>query len=178
MKLKLAISLIILTALTRFMPHPPNFTPIGAMGLFGAAYLGKKWMALIVPFIALFLSDLVLNNVVYTKEFQGFTMITSVWIYAAFAMVIGAGILLFRNQKVTLPLVITASFVASTIFFIVTNFWSWMAFDMYPKTAVGLVTCFTAAIPFFGNSLLGDLFFSGVMFGTYEYITRKKHVFA
>jgi hypothetical protein len=179
MKFKLAISLIVLAALTRFLPHPPNFTPLGAMGLFGAAYFGKKWMALAIPFISLFLGDLVLNNIVYKEYFTTFTWITSPLLYLSFAAVVATGWLLLRNQAQMSPAkVIGASLSASVVFFLISNFSTWLESGMYPKSIAGLMTCYAAGIPFFGNTVMGDLFFSGLMFGIYEYVTRKKLTFA
>ncbi len=172
MKYRLALALIALAALTRLLPHPSNFTPIAAIALFGAAYFNRQWLMLVAPFAALFLTDLFLNNVIY-RELYGnqFTLITSWWIYAAFALVMLAGFGLFRN-KVTGMRVLGASLSASAIFFLVTNFSVWVESGMYPKTATGLGACYTAGIPFLGNTVLGDLFFSAAMFGVYEWVKR------
>jgi hypothetical protein len=179
MKFRLTIALIILAAVSRLIPHPLNFTPIAAMGLFGAAYLPKRWMAFVVPFSALFLSDLVLNNGIYNAQsFQGaFTWVTSPWMYLSFAAVIGIGALLLRGQ-VSATRVALASLSASVVFFLVSNFWSWTAFETYPKTAAGLAACYTMALPFFVNTIAGDLFFSTLLFGIYAWSTRKAAVFA
>ena len=173
MKYRLALALIALAALTRLLPHPSNFTPIGAIALFGAAYFNRQWLMLAVPFAALFLTDLFLNNVIY-REFQNgqFTLITSWWIYAAFALVmlVGFGLL---GKKVSSIRVLGASLSASGIFFLVTNFSVWLESGMYPQTAAGLGACFVAGIPFLGNTILGDLVFSAAMFGAYEWMKSK-----
>jgi len=174
MKYRLALALIALAALTRLLPHPPNFTPLAAIALFGAAYFNRQWLMLAVPFAALFLSDLFINNVIY-RELYGnqFTFITSWWIYAAFTLVMLVGMGWFSN-KVTGISVLGASLSASAIFFLVTNFSVWAESGMYPKTAAGLAACYTAGIPFLGNTVLGDLFFSAAMFGVYEWVRRTK----
>ncbi|MDO8365866.1 MAG: hypothetical protein Q7T20_03645 [Saprospiraceae bacterium] len=173
MKYRLAFALIALAALTRLLPHPPNFTPIAAIALFGAAYFNRQWLMLAVPFAVLFLTDLFINNVIY-RELYGnqFTIITSWWIYVAFALVMLAGLGLLSN-KVTGIRVFGASLSASAIFFLITNFSVWAESGMYPKTAAGLAACYTAGIPFLGNTILGDLFFSAAMFGVYEWAKRK-----
>lgn len=176
--IRFALVLIVLAVLTRLglnlLPHPPhNFSPIAAMGLFGAAYFSRQALTLAVPFIALFLSDLVLNNVIYSQYYTGFTLITSWWIYAAFGTVMLMGWLLLR-QKVTPLRVISASLFASAIFFLVTNFSVWLEGTMYPKTSAGLMACYTAALPFLKNTVWGDLFFSAALFGTYEWVARRK----
>jgi len=173
MKYRLALALIALAALTRLLPHPPNFTPLGAIALFGAAYFNRQWLMLAVPFAALFLTDLFINNVIY-RELYGnqFTLITSWWIYAAFAlaMLVGMG---WFSKKVSGIRVLGASFSASAIFYLVTNFSVWAESSMYPKTVAGLAACYTAGIPFLGNTVMGDLFFSAAMFGVYEWAKRR-----
>ena len=173
MKLRLSIALVFLAALTRLLPHPDNFTPIGAMALFGAAYFNRHTLTLIVPFIALFISDLILNNVIYSQYYDGFTLITSWWIYAAFGAIMLMGWLLLRKQ-VTTARVVAASLFASIVFFLISNFSTWAETTLYPKTMAGLMTCYTAGLPFLKNTVFGDLFFSGVMFGIYEWVTRKQ----
>jgi hypothetical protein len=174
MKLRLALALVVLAALTRLLPHPHNFTPIGAMGLFGAAYFSRRWLALAVPFAALFLSDLVLNNVVYREFYPQFTLITSWWIYAAFALVMALGWLVLR-ARVTPARVLVGSLGASVVFFLVTNFSVWLGSGMYPPTPAGLLACYTAGLPFFGNTVLGDLFFSGALFGAYSLFMQREN---
>ncbi len=173
MKYRLALALIALAALTRLLPHPHNFTPIGAIALFGAAYFNRQWLMLAVPFAALFLTDLFINNVIYRELYGGqFTLITSWWIYAAFAMVMLAGFGLL-SKKVSGIRVLGASLSASAIFFLVTNFSVWAESGMYPKTAAGLAACYTAGIPFLGNTVMGDLFFSAAMFGVFEWAKSR-----
>lgn len=172
MKYRLAIALIALAALTRLLPHPNNFTPIGAMALFGAAYFNRQWLLLAVPFLALFLSDLFLNNVIYRELYDNqFTLVTSWWIYAAFGLVMLTG-LGWLSNNVSIGRVLGASLSASLVFFLVTNFSVWAESSMYPKTGIGLAACFTAGIPFLGNTVLGDLFFSAAMFGVFEWAKR------
>ena len=187
MKLRLSIALIFLAALTRLLPneslvylgdtgllpHPDNFTPIGAMALFGAAYFSRQALTLAVPFIARFVSALLLNNIIYRQYYTGFTLITSWWIYAAFGLMMLVGWLLLR-QKVTLSRVAIAGLIASAVFFLVTNFSVWLEGTMYPKTTAGLMACYAAGLPFLKNTVMGDLFFSAVLFGTYEWAMRGK----
>jgi len=178
MKLRLALALILLAAITRlllnFLPYPPhNFSPIAAMGLFGAAVFNRRWMALAVPFAALFLSDLILNNVIYSQYYTSFTFITSWWIYAAFGLVMFIGSAVLR-KKASPARVVGASLIASLVFFLVTNYSVWASGLMYTKDAAGLMTCYTAGLPFLGNTILGDLFFSTALFGVYYWVTNRK----
>jgi hypothetical protein len=173
MRFRFALALIVLAALTRLLPHPPNFTPIGAMGLFGAAYFGNKRLALIIPFAALFLSDLILNNVVYSQYYTSFTWFTSSWIYLGFALVMLAGYFMLRNDRSPSRL-FAASLTASLLFFLVSNLSTWLGSGLYPQTFTGLMTCYIAGLPFIGNTIMGDLFFSAVMFGSYSWFLKTQ----
>ena len=178
MKLRLALSLIAIAVLTRLtlnlLPAPPyNFSPIAAIGLFGAAAFSRKFLALAVPFAALFLSDLFLNNVIYSEYYSGFTLFTSSWIYAAFGMVVLLGLVFVRNNMKP-GTIAAASLGGSLIFFLVTNFSVWYGSAFYPQNIAGLLACYTAGLPFLGNTILGDLFFNGVLFGAWFWVLNRK----
>lgn len=170
--------LIVFAALSRLLPHAYNFTPIGAIALFGAAYFVKKRWAFIIPVAALWISDLILNNFVYASYYEGFTLFSSgfLYIYGAFALVVILGIYLF--DKITVPRVLSGAIGGSLIFFIVSNFGVWLSSPMYPLTLEGLVLCYTAAIPFFHYTLAGNLVYCGVLFGGFEYLRYKMPEFA
>ena len=121
----------------------------------------------------MWLSDLVLNNVVYAQYFDGFTLFYPgfYWTYSAFIVI---GILgLFLLKKVTPLRLILLSLSASILFFIVSNFGVWALGIMYPLTWNGLITCYLAAIPFFKNTLAGDLVYCGLLFGSFELARYK-----
>ena len=144
---------MILTATAaRLIPHPPNFSPIAALALFGGASFASKRAAFLVPLAALFLSDLVL----------GFYSITPV-VYGSFALITCLGFWLRKRQSVSR--VAVASVMAAVLFFLVTNFGVWALDSLYPRTLPGLAECYTAAIPFFRNTLASDLFYSALLFG-------------
>lgn len=168
------ITIMILIAVsTRFL-FIPNFTAVGAMGLFGAAYFNKKYLAFIVPFVALFLSDLVLNNVVYTQYYDGFVLFADgvYWTYLGFAAIVLLGMGLLKKVK---PLnLLGASLSASVVFFLISNFGVWASGMTYPLNGAGLVACYTAGLPFLVNTLAGDLFFASVLFGIYEYAIKPR----
>ena len=147
-------------AFLRLLPHPPNFAPIAAMALFGGAYFSKKTFAFIIPLAAMFLTDMIIGIYSYA------------WIvYLSFALIVVLGI--FMLKKVSVKKLIFTSLTASVSFFAITNFGVWALGTLYPKTPAGLLASYTAAIPFFQNSLIGDLFFVGVMFGVYELVKHK-----
>jgi hypothetical protein len=161
----LLVSLILGAAALRLVPHPPNFTPIGALALFAGAQFDDKRWAFIVPLAAMLLSDMVI----------GFHSGMPV-IYAAFAAIVCVGFLL--KEKKTALRVATASLAAATFFFVVSNLAVWAAGRLYPLTFQGLVTCYIAAIPFFQNWLGGTLFYSAVLFGGFAFVEKKLPLFA
>ena len=165
--------LIVLAAMSRLIPHPPNVAPIGAMSLFGAAYFSRKYQAFIIPVVAMWLSDLVLNNVVYGQYFDHFVWFYQgfYWTYGAFIIIslIGFGLL----KKVRVHNILISSILASVIFFLLSNFGVWMSGTMYPHNFGGLMACYTAGFPFFKNTLMGDLVYSGILFGAFEFAQYK-----
>lgn len=172
MRFTIALVLILIAAATRLLPHPDNFTPIGAMSLFGAAYLTDRRLAIAIPLLSLFLSDLFLNNVLYSAYFDGFTLITSWWIYGAFLGIFALGWFTLRGRRFSAGRTAAVSVSGSLLFFLVTNFEVWLTGNMYPHTPGGLLTCYVAALPFLQNAILGDLFFCAVLFGVYEWAGR------
>lgn len=164
----LVLILIFAAAISRLLPHWPNFTPVGAMALFGAAYFPRKIVALVAPLVALYISDLLLNNLLYAEYYDGFTWaISSYWVYASFVLIIGIGFLL-RN-RVSVWTVGGGALAASVIFFLITNFGVWASplNILYPKNFAGLIACYTAGLPYFWNTLASNAFFSGLLFGAY-----------
>jgi len=147
----------------RLLPHPPNFAPIGAMALFGGAYLNKKY-ALIIPLIAMFISDI----------FLGFHS-TMLYVYGSFLLIGAMGIWL--GQRKSIHTIIGVSFVSSLMFFVITNFGVWFVGGLYPKTLSGLIDCYIYAMPFFRNTIIGDFVYTGIFFGSYEllFILFLKH---
>ena len=152
-KKNLIIAIIMLAGvLTRLVPHLPNFTPVTAIALFGGLYISNKILAYALPLIIMFISDI----------FLGFSSIT-LFVYSGFMLVTLIGTLRKKSNILTI-------FMGSLSFFIVTNFGVWLL--GYPKTWTGLVECYTLALPFFRNSLLGDFFYSGVMIIGFNFIQK------
>jgi len=150
-----ALSLVLFAALSRLLPHPPNVAPITALALFGGVYFGRR-LAFVVPLLAMFLSDLLIG-------LHGGML----WVYASFAAIVCIGFWLRRHPGVMTT--VGASMAGSVLFFVLTNFGMWvMPEGLYPHTPAGLAECYTAAIPFFRNTLLGDLAYCGLLFGLFE----------
>lgn len=152
--------MILAAAASRLIPHPPNFTPVAAIALFGGACFSDKWVAFLVPLAGLFLSDLVLG--LYT--------IMPV-VYGAFALIVCLGFWL-RHQRSAWR-VAGAAIMGSVLFFLVTNLGVWAFGGLYSKTLAGLIECYIAAIPFFRNMLLGDLLYSALLFGGLALVERR-----
>lgn len=155
-KILIAIAIIALAAASRLVKHPFNFTPMAAMAIFAGCYLRKKW-GIVLPLGAMLVSD-------YFIGFYDWQVMVSVYLSMALAFAIGW--VLYRHKK--WYNVIFAALGSSVIFFVITNFAVWAFFDWYPHTWQGLVADYTLALPFFRNTLAGDLFYSGVLFGVYE----------
>jgi hypothetical protein len=154
------ISMVLAAAASRLIPHPPNMTSVTAVALFGGAYFSDKRLAFLVPLSALLLSDLVLGFYHHMEV-----------VYLSFALIVAIGLTLQRRRTV-LPIA-GAALASSVLFFILTNFWVW-AFDaFYPKTFDGLVACYTAAIPFFRNTLLGDAVYTCILFGGFALLESQ-----
>ena len=148
-------SLILLAVFGRVMPHPPNFTPMAAVAIFGAAILPRRW-ALILPLLAMIASDLIIGI---------YPMFMFTW--GAFALIAWLSNRYIKQIKPAL--VVGASLGASILFYLVSNFGVWLEGRMYPLTATGLLNCYYQAIPFFRNTLLGDLVFTVMLFSLYAF---------
>lgn len=171
MAVGLVALMVFLAAITRILPHQPNFTAVGAMALFGAAHFKQRWMAVVIPFAALYLSDLFLNNVIYAQYFDGFTMQIAPFVYLAFALVLGIGF--FLRSKVSTKNVAVAALASAVVFFLVTNAAAWWTDPMYTKDLSGLMTSYIAGIPFFSGTLAGNVVYSAVLFGTYAWMQKR-----
>lgn len=160
----LVVSLIIAGVMMRLIPHWPNFTPIAAIALFGGTFLKRKELAFIIPVTAMLLSDLII----------GFHA-TMVPVYLSFIAIVGLGLVL--QKRLTVVNTLVASLTASVVFYLVTNFASWTTGMMpYSKDVAGLMQSYIAGLPFFFNGVLGDLFYTSVLFGAVYMITNPQAV--
>jgi len=142
-EMKAVFGFILIAILTRLLPHPPNFAPITSIALFSGFHFANKRLALFVPLIAMFISDL----------FIGVHSLMPV-IYLSFLLI---SILSFYMKSLSISNVV----LASTLFFVMSNLGVWYFY--YPLTRAGLTSCFVLAIPFFVNALAGDLFYTSVL---------------
>jgi hypothetical protein len=160
-----AVLLILFAAFSRLIPHPMNFAPIAAIALFSSVYLNKK-SAFIIPVAAMIISDAILGF------YAGIE-----WVYGSFVLIALIGLWLKKRVEGAgagkkTAYVAGTTIVSSMLFFVLTNFGVWLSGMFYEMSFKGLLQCYTMAIPFFRNTLAGDLVFTGAMFVIYESIIR------
>lgn len=153
--------------IAKYIPHIPNFAPIAAIALFGAVYLDKK-QALLLPIAAMFIADSLIGF------YNPWLMIA---VYGSFLTIGLIGLYVRKHKNV--PNIIAASLTGSVLFFLITNFAMWavqpyMTQAIYPQTIQGLIDCYTMGLPFFRNTLAGDIFYTGIMFGAMEAVIYFK----
>ncbi len=143
----------------RLLPHPANVAPIAALALFGALYLPRR-VGIVLPLLAMMTSDF------FIGFYQWQIMLA---VYASFIAIGCVG--LFIREKKNFLKISTTVFSGSILFFLVTNFAVWEFGSMYPKNFQGLIESYTMALPFFRNTLLGDIFYSVLLIGGFEMVT-------
>jgi hypothetical protein len=171
----LLISLLVVAAMaTRFIPHWPNFTAVGAVALFGGVMFRKSAAAYLIPLGALFLSDLLLNNLVLAEYYEGFTLVTPgfYFLYGAFMLTVLIGRLFVNSSK---ALSIAGGGLASAIlFYLITNFGVWLGSPMYGQNLGGLLASYAAGLPFLAYQAMGTLFYGAILFGAAYALKNSK----
>jgi hypothetical protein len=148
-----------------------NFSPIGAMALFGGAYFTKEWKAFGFPLLALFVSDLILSFTVLNQFRHGLLYGGWYWIYGTFVLTTLAGKWIIN--QVTVSTVLLSVFFCVFIHWIVTDFGVWLNSTLYAKTPGGFIDCLIAAIPFELSFLAGTIVYSFILFGTFEWMQHR-----
>ena len=147
--------LIFLAVASRLLPHPPNFSPVMAIALFGGAYFADKKFSFVVPIIAMIFSDAII----------GFhATLPAVYLSIILGIFIGFSL----RKKVTFNRVVLSSLASSVLFYLFTNFAHWLIMGMYDMSFAGLIKCYGMALPFFRMTVAGDLIYCGVLFGVYH----------
>ncbi len=160
------VGMILVAAFSRLIPHPWNFTPMTAMALFGAAFLADKRLALFTPMAGLFVSDLGIELLYRLGLMPTWGIYAGMWVqYLALFCITLMGLKFLRRRKVFA--IAGTTLAGSVFFFVVTNFGVWAFGKGYSPTLTGLAACYLAGIPFFGNTILGDAFFSTVLFASF-----------
>ena len=153
------LSIIILVQ-SRIIPHPPNFTPILAIGIFSGFYLKKFYLSFFILILSMFVGDIYLgfhNTMFFT--------------YAALSIPVMIG--LFIN-KLKITSIFSSSLLSSICFFLITNFGAWITLDMYEKNFAGLMSSYTLAIPFFQNTLISTFLYLFLFKILFKFTIDKK----
>ena len=151
------VSLIFFAILSRFLPHPPNFTPIAAIALLSSKGFNNRWVVFLIPIVSLFISDLFIG-----------LHATIPFVYISFILIALLGLYVKKINIVSVLL-------SSIIFFLVSNFGVWLLY--YPISTEGLVQCYTLALPFFLNTVLGDLVYGALLIYPF-YALQRRNKFA
>ena len=154
--------LVIFAIITRLIPHPFNFTAIGALALFSGSVIANKKLAFLIPVAAMLVADAIL----------GFHS-SMIPVYLCFILTVWIGMTMVR--RINLLSVPSGALMSSILFFLVTNLPFWYAdISLYPLSWKGTIESYTAALPFFGNQIAGDLFYSVTLFSAY-YVLRQRY---
>lgn len=157
------VGLILLLTISRLIPHPPNFTPLGAMAILAAATIKDLRLAMLIPIGAMLISDSLL----------GFHS-SLLFVYSAIAVIVLINQYLLKT--VSVGKLALAALTSAIIFFLITNFGAWLSHTMYPRTLDGLWQAYIAGIPFFRNTLLSNIFFTAISFYAITFIPTKKTI--
>ena len=141
-------------ALSRIIPHPPNFTPILASAIMAPLLIKDRWFGIAIPIVAMFISDIILGFHPY--QFVIYSTILTIGLVSP-----------MRKNYSMLGIMAVGS---SVWFFITTNFAVWILWDYYPKTIEGIIACYTSAIPFFKNTLISTCLFTGLLTFSIKYL--------
>jgi hypothetical protein len=174
----LVLGIVLLATLSRIalpplLGHSPNFSPIDAIALFCGAYFSRRLVAIGIAIFAIWAGDILLSKLLlghWTLFYPGFY-----WQYGSYALITCLGSLALARRVKILPLILT-SLAASSLFFIISNFGVWANGLMYPQNFQGLMACYIVAIPFFKNTLLSDLLYAAVLFGTLEWVKGRFYI--
>ena len=156
------VSLVFVGFFARLIPHPFNFTPIVGMTLLAGIYARPRWVALAVPFAAMFVSDLVLNNTVYASFYEGIQVFGSWGVYVALGLCALLPLAANVGRQAGWTKLLGAGVGGSLLFFLVTNAAVWATSGIYPLNAAGLAASLAAGLPFFPATLASTLLFGGI----------------
>ena len=153
-----------------------NFSPIGAMALFGGSYFDKRWKAFGFPLFSLFLSDFILHQTVFKTYGYGFLYGSWYWVYGAFALITLAGRWILAKR--TVGRFLLSVVVCVFIHWILTDFGIWLGSKTYAQNLGGFVDCLVAAIPFEWKFFAGTTIYGLILFGAFGWMQQRYPVLA
>lgn len=177
------LGFLALAVASRFLillnPSWANFSPVSSMALFAGAYALNGRQAIIWSIVPIWVSNLILNNLVYPQYFDGFS-----WGIDLIHLSLFAGIALIGSRISNLSTFIGANVTSVIGFFLLSNLAVWAGdvigygFQVgnavvYSKDLSGLLICYAAALPFLKNAIISQFFFSAVFFGGFELVKNK-----
>ena len=181
--LLLILGAVLVASVFRLIPHYPNFTPVAAIALMGGAFIGNRWISILVPLLAMLVSDyltLVFVNAGWATPYEYFTSVGTLFIYTSIIATTILGRLNGRTQNESFlsknysgKLAFNA-LAAAVIFFVMSNIGVWLNGDIFATNVAGLSATFIAALPFFGYNLAGNLVYAFLFFGILEALLPKK----
>ena len=154
------IGIILLLAMARLFPHPPNFTPILGMAVFSGAIISKRLIAYLIPLAAMFLSDLYLGL---------HSSIPIIYFSLAVCVLIGT----FIKARVTILNSFLSISSGVLVFFLITNFMVWYGSGMYEFSISGLMTCYFMGLPFVQNTFISSILYGMGAFLIYDIINKR-----
>jgi len=159
-KFSFPIILILILTTARLIPHPHNFTPILAVGIFAGFYFKNFFLSSFVVILSMFLGDI----------YFGFHN-TMLFTYVALMIAAGLGLLI---KKFKITEILFSGLSSSVCFFVITNFGVWLVSGIYEKNLVGLFESYVMAIPFFHNTLISTLIYLFVLKFLFNFSVKKQ----
>ena len=156
----LVLAFVLGGATLRLLPHPENVVPIGALALFSGAKFESRGSALLVPLLAMAISD----------WFIGFHVLSPA-VYGAFLGMVGIGFALRSHRSIAAFVGVSA--IGSLLFYVVTNFGVWALTDYYPHTSEGLLLCYVRGLPYLGRTFASTLAYGALLFGSWHLLERR-----
>jgi hypothetical protein len=178
----LLLIIFVVAGATRFLPindwlsvvsnHPiPNFTAIGAIAFMGGALIKNKWLRFVLPLSLLFVTDIIMNAFIYPEYSTGLFYDGMLWVYIPFVLSIVLGRVILKEQSP--GKVVFAGFVSGIVFFLLSNFGVWMSGTMYPKTGAGLMEAYYMGLPFFRNTLMGNMVYGLLIYFAFTLASKR-----
>ena len=150
-----------------------GFSPVIAIALFSGFIIRQKDLSFLLPLIALFVSDAVIQLLYEKNLFPYSGFYTGQW--KNYLILLSATLIGWALKGRKTAHLLAGSIIAPTVFFLLSNFSVWMSQEvLYPKNFSGLLTCYAAGLPFYKNALMATIVFLPAILFSYNYLTRHK----